>query len=80
MADNLSAGGSSEADTRSVAVPRFKFVPTMEKRTRFKFRVAVLMFENKDRNHKGRQGAYFADDAIPRVLAPDCRRPAPDRR
>ena len=35
---------------------------TLEERTRFKLRCEVLMLEIKDRNHKGRQGAYSADD------------------
>jgi transposase len=35
----------------------------MEERTRFKLRVEVLMLKIKDRNHKGKQGAYSADDA-----------------
>ena len=35
---------------------------TLEERTRFKLRCEVLMLEIKDRNHKGKQGAYTADD------------------
>jgi len=35
---------------------------TLEERTRFKPRCEVLMVEIKVRNHKGRQGAYSADD------------------
>jgi hypothetical protein len=36
---------------------------TMAGRLQFKLRVEVLMLEIKDRNHTGRQGAYFADNA-----------------
>ena len=37
---------------------------TLEERTRFKLRCEVLMLEIKDRNHKGKQGAYTADDHV----------------
>jgi hypothetical protein len=58
--DDLAAGAAA---TRSVAAPRFKVAPTMEARLQFKLRIEVQMFEIKDRNHKGRQGAYPADDS-----------------
>jgi len=37
---------------------------TLEERTRFKPRCEVLMVEIKVRNHKGKQGAYTADDHV----------------
>jgi len=54
-------GGAESGGSEPARAVKYKLA-TLQERTRFKLRCEVLMVEIKDRNHKGKQGAYTADD------------------